>query len=311
LAAPRSPGQPKKHFAGQHWSDNRIVKPMASVLISLGFHIIAIIILALVIKEFNGLATSPLILSDEEALPEESFEPIPLNIEAQEDAVEHESFSVTDLDVPANDDLASHLVSPELSTETDFGGFGEALSSLPLMLEHAGEAFSLSSVEGAPGGRSRRSGGLGSEQAFGGDIGRRLARAGAKTGAIQVSLAWNNINDIDLHVVSPTGERVFFGNRQSRCWGCLDVDMNAGGPQSTEPVENIYWPRNGTPRGTYQVFVHHFANHGGPDPTAFEVHVFASGKKAVVRGIAIPGRPPAMITEFDHGIDEIPGDFQE
>jgi hypothetical protein len=178
---------------------------MASVLISLGVHIVAILILALVIKGFNGLATSPLILPDEEALSEESFEPIPLNIEAQEDAVEHESFSVTDLDVPANDDLASHLVSPELSTETDFGGFGEALSSLPLMLEHAGEAFSLSSVEGAPGGRSRKSGGLGSEQAFGGDIGRRLARAGAKTGAIQVSLAWNNINGLSGNSVGRRG----------------------------------------------------------------------------------------------------------
>lgn len=101
----------------------------------------------------------------------------------------------------------------------------------------------------------------------------RLLRAGAKTGDVQVSLAWDNHNDIDLHVQAPSGEVIFFRNRHSRCGGELDVDMNAGGPDSDEPVENIYWPLNTAPRGKYKVLAHHYRNHGADDPTEFRVAV--------------------------------------
>ena len=46
------------------------------------------------------------------------------------------------------------------------------------------------------------------------DLEDRLRRAGAQSGDVQISLAWNNGNDIDLHVETPGGEKIFF---QSAC----------------------------------------------------------------------------------------------
>jgi hypothetical protein len=96
---------------------------------------------------------------------------------------------------------------------------------------------------------------------LGGAFGERLGRAGAQTGSVQFSLIWDNYNDLDLHVVCPSGERIWFQNRRSKSQGELDVDMNAGGRMSLEPVENIFWPTGRAPRGVYKVYVDYYARH--------------------------------------------------
>jgi hypothetical protein len=156
-------------------------------------------------------------------------------------------------------------------------------------------------------------GGLGDEVGGGGsggagrgiDVGEmmtfvdRLNRAGAKTGDIQISLIWNNYNDLDLHVITPRNENIFFGHRRSRCAGILDVDMNAGGGTSREPVENIYWPKGRAPYGKFKVAVHHYRNHGDPDPTQFEMRVIVDGKVEILSGETSAGNPRLIIYEFE------------
>ena len=110
------------------------------------------------------------------------------------------------------------------------------------------------------------------------DVGDRLDRAGAKTGDVQVSLAWNNVNDLDLHIIAPSGERIVFNHKRSACRGELDVDMNASGNRSQKPVENIYWPAGQAPKGTYRVQICHYANQGGRDPTKYQVRVLVDGR---------------------------------
>jgi hypothetical protein len=143
----------------------------------------------------------------------------------------------------------------------------------------------------------------------GDEIGRRLARAGAQTGDIQVSLAWNNVNDLDLHVITPGGERIYFGDRVSICRGMLDVDMNAGLFFRVDPVENIFWPPRSAPPGMYQVMVHHYAMHCMIDPTPFHVRIVVAGKTVLLKGVVSQGQlvPVARFTRDGDGLpDEEP-----
>jgi hypothetical protein len=134
------------------------------------------------------------------------------------------------------------------------------------------------------------------------EFAERLAREGAKTGDVQISLIWNNFNDLDLHVVCPSGERIFFDNRNSKCGGELDVDMNVK-PASRKPVENVYWPEDKAPRGTYKIYIHHYAKHNkgfrsNKDPTEFRLLVDMEGSKKEFKGEISNGEPLRLVAEL-------------
>jgi|GEM_PF-1795475 len=131
------------------------------------------------------------------------------------------------------------------------------------------------------------------------ELDSRLDRESAKTGDVQVSLMWSNRNDVDLHVVTPSGELINFAHRQSACRGTIDVDMNAE-RHSDKPVENIFWPTGQAPHGTYKVYVHLYAVRGGPVPTPFQVYVKKVGQPAEpFRGEIKPGSA-LLVTEFTY-----------
>ncbi|MEC8558065.1 MAG: hypothetical protein VXZ82_23915 [Planctomycetota bacterium] len=90
-------------------------------------------------------------------------------------------------------------------------------------------------------------------------IQKRVSEAGGSKGEVQFALAWRNINDLDLHVICPSGERISHLRKSSRCGGLLDVDMNVRG-ESNQPVENIRWLEN-APAGRYSVLVNLFRVH--------------------------------------------------
>jgi uncharacterized protein YfaP (DUF2135 family) len=73
---------------------------------------------------------------------------------------------------------------------------------------------------------------------------------------LRVVLSWDSPNtDIDLHVVSPDGQHVFYANRVVNNGGAQDVDVTTGyGPE-------IY--SNATPpHGIYYVFVYFYGQQG-------------------------------------------------
>ncbi|MFN3689590.1 MAG: YfaP family protein [Fimbriimonadales bacterium] len=117
------------------------------------------------------------------------------------------------------------------------------------------------------------------------EITERLEQVGAQFGDPQFSLAWNNRNDLDLHVIDPAGNHIWYRQRRSPTGGELDVDANADPLRATDrPVENIYWAPGDAPEGTYQVYVHHYANHGAPDPTRYTLRITANGRTRVFEG---------------------------
>jgi uncharacterized protein YfaP (DUF2135 family) len=133
------------------------------------------------------------------------------------------------------------------------------------------------------------------------ELTERLEREGAKSSDVQISLIWNNYNDLDLHVVCPSGERIHGGNRESACGGELDVDANVR-PESKKPVENVVWPEGKAPGGTYKAYVHHYKKHKkrrSKDPTAFQVICNQGGEVKEFEGEVSSGDPIVLICEFD------------
>jgi len=84
------------------------------------------------------------------------------------------------------------------------------------------------------------------------------------TGALQISLSFNNNTDVDLYVVRPTGEVIFYGNlggidANNVRWG-LDLDSNADCEIDGINNENVYFTDNQLINGKYQVWVNLFMN---------------------------------------------------
>ena len=129
----------------------------------------------------------------------------------------------------------------------------------------------------------------------------RLKREKAKIGDVHVSIAWDNMNDLDLHVIEPSGEEINFSHRKSASGGELDVDMNAGAQRSSEPCENVYWPKGRAPKGRYQILVVYYSNHGGNDPTNYLLLVELNGTQKEFSGKMVFGDKP-HVWEFE--IDE-------
>jgi hypothetical protein len=127
----------------------------------------------------------------------------------------------------------------------------------------------------------------------------RVKQRGGQQGNLQVTLAWDDRNDLDLYVVCPNGEEINWraANRQ-RCGGKLDIDANNGRtPPIDNPVENVSW--DDPPPGHYKVLVQNYKRNAGPQ-TPYRVTVRQKGQPdRVIRGNARSGEPPRTVVEFD------------
>ena len=103
----------------------------------------------------------------------------------------------------------------------------------------------------------------------------RIAERGGNTGLIQVTLAWDDTNDLDLVVECPDKSRIFFGKRDN-CGGSLDVDANASAPLTNTPAENISWSARPAP-GTYNIHIVFYHKNAG-DMSAYRLHVLIDDK---------------------------------
>jgi hypothetical protein len=92
------------------------------------------------------------------------------------------------------------------------------------------------------------------------------------TGDVKVTLSFDRVHDLDLHVIEPNGEEVFFENSSSATGGELDLDSGEHCAPSAANSENIFWPPSGAPTGEYRVSVVNY-EHCTPGIIEFSVRI--------------------------------------
>lgn len=120
-------------------------------------------------------------------------------------------------------------------------------------------------------------------------IQERVRKAGGKSGEIQFSLSWEDKNDLDLHVITPRGDRIHFHKRRSKCGGHLDVDMNVQ-PESQEPVENVRWPKGKGQSGRYTIYVNFYRRHVGSGFIPFKLAAKLGDETEFISSEVFPGK---------------------
>ena len=114
-------------------------------------------------------------------------------------------------------------------------------------------------------------------------VGLTAAVTPVGTGDIQVTLAWDADSDVDLHVVDPAGEEIFYGRRRSASGGELDLDSNAGCDIDGVRNENVTWPIGRAPRGQYTVRVDYWSN-CNVQQTNYTVRIITEGLNQIFSG---------------------------
>jgi hypothetical protein len=79
-------------------------------------------------------------------------------------------------------------------------------------------------------------------------------------GELRINLQWGTKDDLDLHVIDPCKNRIYYSEMEHECKnsiGLLDFDTNAGSPLTKKAQENIFWKEK-PPTGIYTIFVNHY-----------------------------------------------------
>ncbi len=113
-------------------------------------------------------------------------------------------------------------------------------------------------------------------------------------GDIQVSVTWNTAADVDLHVLDPSGEEIYYGNRTSTSGGELDIDANAACSTSNLRQENIGWKPSSAPSGQYVVRVDYWSACGAVR-TDYIVTIYLRSNVPTV-----PGTPGSGVLLFEN-----------
>jgi|GEM_PF-2476841 len=112
----------------------------------------------------------------------------------------------------------------------------------------------------------------------------RVRRAGVELNPNEttISLLWNTIDDLDLKLVCPNGDKVSLA--AEACGGKLEIDRNVGS-YTDHPIEHIRFSGSSMMPGRYGVEVLFYGTNGGRPPsfTPFEVIVQQKGKAPIIQ----------------------------
>jgi hypothetical protein len=134
------------------------------------------------------------------------------------------------------------------------------------------------------------------------DIKDRLP-ANYRMGKFNISLTWNTVDDLDVHVKEPNGREIYHLKKQSPSGGKLTKDLNADALTPT-PVENIKWSNREPPNGLFVIEVVGYRQNKKPaTEVPFTVTVTKSGrvireKQGKIKWSGSGSRPRVRVMEF-------------
>lgn len=132
------------------------------------------------------------------------------------------------------------------------------------------------------------------------DIDQRRSIEGGQNGEVTVTLVWETVDDMDLVVIEPSGEKIFFENAVSNSGGRLDIDRNRAA-LTAMPIENIYWPERSAPRGRYEVQVLFYKrNQNAVISVPVLIQVDIAGRKQMFKEFLTTEQNSVVITEFEY-----------
>jgi hypothetical protein len=103
------------------------------------------------------------------------------------------------------------------------------------------------------------------------------------TGDVKVTLSFDRLHDLDLHVIEPSGDEIYFDRTVTGSGGQLDLDAGSHCMASPANSENVFWPPGGAPAGTYKVSVQNFQQ-CSPGPIAYRVRIAYDNVVEVIEG---------------------------
>jgi hypothetical protein len=217
----------------------------------------------------------------------------PVNIDTEITEPAEKVIEVTSIENIEKLDLSVAMSPTSVETTTSKSN-DSSVSAIDSLRQSIGGAISSNQAMVASAGSGSESG-----------IGERLQSYGAKTGDVQISIAWNTTDDIDLHVVFSPGngltDTINWTNPIGRLSkGMLDIDMNANGAfVSRTPVENIFWPKNSSPKGYFRVSVHFFRSWSNQKRVPVVVRIQSNGKVQEHKITAILYMSPQHVVDFN------------
>ena len=123
-----------------------------------------------------------------------------------------------------------------------------------------------------------------------------------ESGDLRINLQWYCKTDLDLHVIDPCGNEIYFSKRKATCQGgtgILDLDANALIGTTSRPQENIYWLKPAS--GTYTVKVVCFKwREKSQNPISYNISIVDKNGRVDKRGTISKGQ---SITVCKHTVN--------
>ncbi len=107
-------------------------------------------------------------------------------------------------------------------------------------------------------------------------------------GDITVNLQWHSTDDLDLMIIDPCDNQVYYKHKKDICnngTGYLDLDANANKDSlTTEPQENIFWKNPCA--GTYKIFVYFYKKRNNGN-VPFKLTMLLKNKRKIIDSVAV------------------------